>query len=38
MLATQLIYARHERIAETAVARRLPIAITGYPSWCSPMS
>jgi putative ABC transport system substrate-binding protein len=32
MLATQLIYARPERIAETAVARRLPIAITGGPS------
>jgi putative ABC transport system substrate-binding protein len=31
MIATPMIYARPERIAEAAVARRLPIAITGGP-------
>ena len=31
MIATPMIYGRPERIAEAAVARRLPIAITGGP-------
>ena len=32
LIATQMIYRRPERIAEAAVARRLPIAVTGAPA------
>ena len=32
LIATQMIYRRPERIAEAAVAHRLPIAVTGAPA------